>query len=207
MVRSADRRLQGFLSKSGARHRRRPAEVLQGRLRGRGRRSDYSSTTTSSPPTPTRTSSRTRRPAGFIELWGLPIEVWARVGKEHDLMRELAVEERRSGGDRLSRGDDRHGRGGAVTATAARRDGSPGSARRPSSRLNSSLALDWRLWPEDIEGSVAHARALRARRRADDAELDGHRGRPDGGRRRDRGRRLRAAPTTTRTCTWRSSAG
>jgi len=27
-------------------------------------------------------------------------------------------------------------------------------------RLNSSLALDWRLWPEDIEGSVAHARAL-----------------------------------------------
>ena len=26
--------------------------------------------------------------------------------------------------------------------------------------LNSSLALDWRLWPEDIEGSVAHARAL-----------------------------------------------
>ena len=27
--------------------------------------------------------------------------------------------------------------------------------------LNSSLALDWRLWPEDIEGSTAHARALR----------------------------------------------
>jgi len=27
--------------------------------------------------------------------------------------------------------------------------------------LNSSLALDWRLWPEDIEGSVAPARALR----------------------------------------------
>ncbi|MEZ5126115.1 MAG: argininosuccinate lyase [Thermoleophilia bacterium] len=27
--------------------------------------------------------------------------------------------------------------------------------------LNSSLALDWRLWPEDIEGSCAHARALR----------------------------------------------
>jgi len=26
--------------------------------------------------------------------------------------------------------------------------------------LNSSLALDWRLWPEDIQGSVAHARAL-----------------------------------------------
>jgi argininosuccinate lyase len=27
--------------------------------------------------------------------------------------------------------------------------------------LNSSLSLDWRLWREDIEGSVAHARALR----------------------------------------------
>ena len=27
--------------------------------------------------------------------------------------------------------------------------------------LNSSLALDWRLWAEDIEGSMAHARALR----------------------------------------------
>jgi argininosuccinate lyase len=26
--------------------------------------------------------------------------------------------------------------------------------------LNSSLALDWRMWREDIEGSVAHARAL-----------------------------------------------
>ncbi|MFA4965887.1 MAG: argininosuccinate lyase, partial [Thermoleophilia bacterium] len=26
--------------------------------------------------------------------------------------------------------------------------------------LNSSLALDWRLWPEDLEGSAAHARAL-----------------------------------------------
>jgi argininosuccinate synthase len=27
--------------------------------------------------------------AGFIELWGLPIEIWARVGKEHGLMKEL----------------------------------------------------------------------------------------------------------------------
>ena len=27
--------------------------------------------------------------AGFIQLWGLPIEVWARVGKEHHLMKEL----------------------------------------------------------------------------------------------------------------------
>ncbi len=29
--------------------------------------------------------------AGFIELWGLPIEIWARVGKEHGLMKELDV--------------------------------------------------------------------------------------------------------------------
>ena len=28
--------------------------------------------------------------------------------------------------------------------------------------LNSSLSLDWRLWREDMEGSVAHARALAA---------------------------------------------
>jgi argininosuccinate synthase len=27
--------------------------------------------------------------AGFIQLWGLPIEVWARVGKEHHMMKEL----------------------------------------------------------------------------------------------------------------------
>ena len=38
--------------------------------------------------------------AGFIELWGLPIEVWARVGKEHALMHELDVRRRgrRKGG-------------------------------------------------------------------------------------------------------------
>ena len=27
--------------------------------------------------------------------------------------------------------------------------------------LNSSLTLDWRLWPEDIEGSTAHTQALK----------------------------------------------
>jgi argininosuccinate synthase len=27
--------------------------------------------------------------AGFIQLWGLPIEIWARIGKEHHLMKEL----------------------------------------------------------------------------------------------------------------------
>jgi len=38
--------------------------------------------------------------------------------------------------------------------------------------LNSSLALDWRLWPEDIEGSVAHARALRGAGLLSAAELE-----------------------------------
>ena len=37
--------------------------------------------------------------------------------------------------------------------------------------LNSSLSLDWRLWPEDIEGSAAHARALRRAGVLDAAEL------------------------------------
>jgi argininosuccinate lyase len=37
--------------------------------------------------------------------------------------------------------------------------------------LNSSLALDWRLWPEDIEGSVAHARALKGAGLLSAAEL------------------------------------
>ena len=41
------------------------------------------------------------------------------------------------------------------------RSGRFGEERAPAFvRLNSSLALDWRLWREDIEGSVAHARAL-----------------------------------------------
>ena len=27
--------------------------------------------------------------AGFIQLWGLPIVIWARIGKEHHMMKEL----------------------------------------------------------------------------------------------------------------------
>ena len=30
---------------------------------------------------------------GFIELWGLPIEVWAKVGKAHHMMKELELED------------------------------------------------------------------------------------------------------------------
>ena len=58
--------------------------------------------------------------------------------------------------------------------------------------LNSSLALDWRLWPEDIEGSAAHARALRRAGVLDAAELAAIEDGLDSGRRRDRERRLRA---------------
>ena len=38
--------------------------------------------------------------------------------------------------------------------------------------LNSSLALDWRLWPQDIQGSVAHARALKGAGLLSAAELE-----------------------------------
>ena len=49
-------------------------------------------------------------------------------------------------------------RGAAMTKA---RSGRFGGERAPEFvRLNSSLSLDWRLWPEDIEGSVAHAGAL-----------------------------------------------
>jgi argininosuccinate lyase len=39
-------------------------------------------------------------------------------------------------------------------------------------RLNSSLTLDWRLWPEDIEGSRAHARSLARAGVVDGQELE-----------------------------------
>ena len=51
--------------------------------------------------------------------------------------------------------------GGPEAPRATARSGRFAGERAPSFvALNSSLALDWRLWPEDIEGSVAHARAL-----------------------------------------------
>ncbi len=53
------------------------------------------------------------------------------------------------------------------------RSGRFNSERDPAFvRLNSSLALDWRLWPEDIEGSRAHARGLARAGVLDDAELE-----------------------------------
>jgi argininosuccinate lyase len=40
-------------------------------------------------------------------------------------------------------------------------------------RLNASIGFDRRLWPEDVRGSVAHARALHRAGVLDDEELDG----------------------------------
>ncbi len=57
--------------------------------------------------------------------------------------------------------------------------------------LNSSLSLDWRMWREDVEGSVAHARALRGAGIVSAAELRGGRGRPGCRRPRDRLRHVR----------------
>ncbi len=72
--------------------------------------------------------------------------------------------------------------------------------------LNSSLALDWRLWREDIEASVAHARALEgacvltaAERRAIEDGL------ATVGREIESGAFVPG--TRTRTSTWRWSAG
>jgi argininosuccinate lyase len=39
-------------------------------------------------------------------------------------------------------------------------------------RLNASISFDRRLWPEDVRGSMAHARALRRAGVLDDAELE-----------------------------------
>ena len=44
--------------------------------------------------------------------------------------------------------------------TVARSDRFAGERAPAFTALNSSLALDWRLWREDLEGSRAHARAL-----------------------------------------------
>jgi argininosuccinate lyase len=60
-----------------------------------------------------------------------------------------------------------------VEVVTVARSGRFGSERDPAFvRLNSSLSLDWRLWPEDIEGSRAHARGLARAGVLDAVELD-----------------------------------
>ncbi len=58
-----------------------------------GRRSDFSLYSYNLATYTTEDEFSHEAAAGFIELWGLPIEVWARVGKEHHLMQELEDEE------------------------------------------------------------------------------------------------------------------
>jgi argininosuccinate synthase len=54
-----------------------------------GRRSDYSLYSYKLATYTTEDEFTHEAAAGFIQLWGLPIEIWARVGKEHHLMKEL----------------------------------------------------------------------------------------------------------------------
>jgi argininosuccinate lyase len=63
------------------------------------------------------------------------------------------------------------GTGGRLVTVA--RSGRFAGERAPAFvALNSSLALDWRLWPQDIQGSVAHARALKGAGLLSAAELE-----------------------------------
>jgi argininosuccinate synthase len=54
-----------------------------------GRRSDFSLYSYKLATYTTEDEFSHEAAAGFIQLWGLPIEVWARVGKEHHMMKEL----------------------------------------------------------------------------------------------------------------------
>ena len=68
----------------------------------------------------------------------------------------------------MSRDEDgsalpRASQGAGGTKAGVARSGRFAAERAPAFvKLNSSLSLDWRLWPEDIEGSRAHAAALAA---------------------------------------------
>ena len=65
-----------------------------------------------------------------------------------------------------------HARRTTAGPAATARSGRFAAERAPAFvALNSSLSLDWRLWPQDIEGSVAHAQALGAAGLLDEAEL------------------------------------
>ncbi len=54
-----------------------------------GRRSDYTLYSYKLATYSTEDEFSHEAAAGFIQIWGLPIEVWARVGKEHHMMKEL----------------------------------------------------------------------------------------------------------------------
>ena len=64
-------------------------EFFKGTCVANGRRSDYALYSYKLATYTTEDEFSHTASAGFIELWGLPIEMWARVGKEHGLMQEL----------------------------------------------------------------------------------------------------------------------
>jgi argininosuccinate synthase len=64
-------------------------EFFKGGCVANGRRSDYALYSYKLATYSTEDEFSHTASAGFIELWGLPIEMWARVGKEHGLMEEL----------------------------------------------------------------------------------------------------------------------
>ena len=74
-------------------------------------------------------------------------------------------------------------------------------------RINSSISFDRRLAPFDVEQSRAHARALSALGVLDDDELKQLLDGLDTVAAELERRQLRGPATTTRTSTWRSSAG
>ena len=64
-------------------------EFFKGSCVADGRRSDFSLYSYKLATYTTDDEFSHEAAAGFIQLWGLPIEVWARIGKEHHLMKEL----------------------------------------------------------------------------------------------------------------------
>ena len=74
-------------------------------------------------------------------------------------------------------------------------------------RINASIGFDLRLWPQDVEGSRAHVGALHRAGVVDDGERDALLAGLDAVAGELAPRRVRASATTTRTSTWRSSAG
>src|SRR5665648_532242 len=149
VVRPAHRGLQSVpLPEPGTGHRRGAPQVLQGRLRGRR---------------PPERLHAVQLQAGDVHDGR---RVLARGGRRlHPALgsahRDLGAGRQGAPHDEGTGGVGSRHDAGAGQMTVARSGRFAGERAPAFVALNSSLALDWRLWPEDIEGSVAHARALR----------------------------------------------
>ncbi|RPI30250.1 MAG: argininosuccinate lyase, partial [Actinomycetota bacterium] len=166
MVRPADRGLQGVpLPEPGAGHRRRAPEVIQGHLRARRAAQRVLALQLQARHLHDRGRVLARGRGGVhpalgpahrdlgADRQGARVDARA-LGRGRAGARGLRDE----GGGRDGEPCDPAGRGGGVSVA---RSGRFAGERAPAFvALNSSLALDWRLWREDIEGSVAHAHAL-----------------------------------------------